>query len=108
VLEKIPADFGRVIVSDVGWSDVGAWEALKEALEDSKQHTVTKGEVHMIGGTDNLIMDYQGKKVIVAIDLDDMLVVNTDDVLLISKKSSASKIKKVVEGFAGTKYEELT
>lgn len=108
VLEKIPADFGRVIVSDVGWSDVGAWEALKEALEESKKHNVTKGVVHMVGGTDNLIMDYQGKKVIVAIDLDDMLVVNTDDVLLISKKSSASKIKKVVEGFAGTKYEELT
>jgi len=108
VIEKIPASQGKIIVSDIGWSDVGAWEALKESLEDSKLHSVTKGEVHMIGGKDNLIMDYQGKKVIVAIDLEDMLVVNTDDVLLISKKSSASKIKKVVEGFVGTKYEELT
>jgi mannose-1-phosphate guanylyltransferase len=108
VLEKIPAAHGKVIVSDIGWSDVGAWEALKEALEKSKDDVVIKGEVVEVGCKDSLIMDYQGKKLVVGIDLEDMIVVNTDDVLIVSKKSSASKIKKLVESWKDTKYDELT
>ena len=99
---------GKVIISDIGWSDVGAWEALKEALEKSKDDVVIKGEVVEVGCKDSLIMDYQGKKLVVGIDLEDMIVVNTDDVLIVSKKSSASKIKKLVESWKDTKYDELT
>lgn len=108
VLEKISPTHGVVMVADIGWSDLGAWEALKEALQQSERDNVTKGDVVLDGVNNSLVFDYQGKKLVVGIDLDDMLVVNTEDVLLISKKSSASKIKKIVEGFKGTKYEDLT
>ncbi|MEI7652695.1 MAG: sugar phosphate nucleotidyltransferase [bacterium] len=108
VIEKMEPRLGKVIVSDIGWSDVGAWEALKEALEKNKDDVVVKGEVVEVGCKDSLIMDYQGKKLVVGIDLEDMIVVNTDDVLIVSKKSSASKIKKLVESWKNTKYDELT
>lgn len=108
VPENLKQGQSYVMYEEFGWSDPGAWEALKEALEQSKDDNVTKGEVVLDGCKDSLIFDYQRKKMIVGIDLEDMLVVNTDDVLVISKKSSASKIKKLVEGFAGGKYEELT
>ena len=39
--------------------------------------------------------------------MQEIIVVNTDDVLLISNKKSVNKIKKVVEGFEGTEYEKL-
>lgn len=108
VLERLDPTHCLVIVSDIGWSDVGAWEALKEALEQGPEANVTKGSVLLEGGSDNLVMDYQGKRLIVGIDLNDMLVVNTDDVLFVAPKSSASKVKKLVESFAGTAYEDLT
>lgn len=108
ILEKMPVEQGRVIVADIGWSDVGAWEALKESLEGDKKDVVTKGNVITEGCVDGLVMDYEGKKLVVAVDLEDILIVNTNDVLLVTKKSSASKTKKLVEGFEGTKYDELT
>lgn len=108
VLEKMPANKGIVMVADIGWSDLGAWEALKEALQKSKKDNVTKGEVQLVDSEDSLVFDYEGKKLVLGVDLDDMLVVNTPDVLLVGKKSSVSKVKKLVEGFAKTKYEELT
>ncbi len=108
VLEKMPAGKGIVMVADIGWSDLGAWEALKEALQKNQQDTVTKGEVVLESCKDSLVFDYQGKKLVVAVDLEDMLVVNTPDVLLVGKKSSVSKVKKLVEGFVGGKYDELT
>ncbi len=108
VLEKLPVSNSLVIVEDIGWSDVGAWEALKEALQKNQDDNVTKGKVLLEASTDSLVFDYQGKKLVVGIDLHDMLVVNTEDVLLVAPKSSASKVKKLVESFAGGKYEELT
>ncbi len=108
VLEKMPANQGIVMVADIGWSDLGAWEALKEALQKNQKDNVSKGEVILEGCSDSLVFDYQGKQLIVGVDLDDMLVVNTGDVLLVGKKSSVSKVKKLVESFAGGKYDELT
>jgi hypothetical protein len=43
----------------------------------------------------------------VTIDLDDTLVVNTDDVLLVCRKGSVPKIKKFVESLNGTEHDHL-
>ncbi|MEX1052505.1 MAG: mannose-1-phosphate guanylyltransferase/mannose-6-phosphate isomerase, partial [Patescibacteria group bacterium] len=97
-----------VIVEDIGWSDVGAWEALKEALETKKADNIINGEVMLKDSTDNLVYNYDSNKLIVGIDLNDMLVVNSGDVLLVTKKKSVSKIKSLVESFHGTEHEKLT
>jgi hypothetical protein len=46
---------------------------------------------------DSLVYNYDKQKLIVGIDLDDMLIVNTKDVLMVTKKTSVPKIKKFVE-----------
>ncbi len=56
---------------------------------------------------DSLVYNYT-KQLVATIDLDDMLVVNTDDVVLVCKKSSVSKIKSVVESLSGTEHDHLT
>jgi mannose-1-phosphate guanylyltransferase len=108
VLEQIEHDCAYVVIDDIGWSDVGAWEALKEALEKHREDNITKGKVLIEGSADNLVYNYENKKLVVGIDLDDLLVVNTEDVLLVAKKTSVSKIKKLVESFQGTEHEALT
>ena len=108
VLEQLDKDCAYVVIDDIGWSDVGAWEALKEALEQQREDNITKGRVMLEDSVDNLVYNYDGERLIVGVDLSDLLVVNTKDVLLVAKKSSVSKIKKLVESFQGTEHEHLT
>jgi mannose-1-phosphate guanylyltransferase len=107
ILEKLsPAD-ALVISEDIGWSDIGAWEALKEALQEAADKNVTQGKVLLTDTKDSLVYNYTGQ-LVATIDLDDMLVVNTDDVVLVCKKSSVGKIKSLVESLIGTEHEHLT
>jgi mannose-1-phosphate guanylyltransferase len=107
ILEKIDPSDGFVLGADLGWSDVGAWEQLKEALAQTKDDNVTKGKVLITDSTDNLVFNYTDQMT-VGIDLKSMLVINTDDVLLICPKDSVPKIKKLVESLSGTPNEHLT
>lgn len=108
LLEQLNHDNAYVMVEDIGWSDVGAWEALKEALEQRREDNVINGRVMLEDSVDNLIYNYEGDKLIVGIDLDDLLIVNTADVLLVANKKSVGKIKTLVENFKGTENEDLT
>ncbi|EKD65699.1 MAG: hypothetical protein ACD_50C00011G0001 [uncultured bacterium] len=107
ILEKIDPKHVSVIAADLGWSDVGAWEALKEALEVSSVENVTKGKVLLKDTKDSLVFNFTDQLCSV-IDLDGMLVINTDDVLLVCQKKSVPKIKKLVESLSGTAHEHLT
>jgi len=107
ILEKLnPAD-ALVVSENIEWSDIGAWEALKEALQEADDKNVTQGKVFTHDTQDSLVYNYTDQ-LVVTIDLDDMLVVNTGDVTLVCKKSSVPKIKKLVESFAGTENDHLT
>jgi mannose-1-phosphate guanylyltransferase len=107
ILEKLDHASALVVSEDIEWSDIGAWEALKEALVDSEDKNVTQGNVNLQDTEDSLVYNY-GKQLVVAIDCKEMLVVNTDDVLLVCNKTSVPKVKKFVESLAGTKHEHLT
>ncbi len=106
ILEKLDPQDGLVLSVDIGWSDIGAWEALKEALAPSEEENITKGNVDLVDSKDSLVFNYNGQ-LVVGIDLEGMLVINTGDVLLVCPKTAVPKIKKYVEGLAGTANEKL-
>lgn len=106
ILHNIDSSNAYVIAADLSWSDVGAWEALKEALEVSSKENVVRGKTMITDSNDNLIFNYTDQ-LIVGIDLEEMLVINTDDVILVCSKRSVPKIKKIVESLAGTPNEHL-
>ncbi len=108
VLEQLDKSYAYVVIADIGWSDVGAWEALKEALEQHRYDNITKGRVLLENSEDNLVYNYDGKKLIVGVNLNNLLVVNTGDVVLVAEKSAVKQIKKLVESFEGTENEYLT
>ncbi len=106
ILEKISSKDAMVVSENLGWSDVGAWEALKEALQSSPDQNVIQGKVLVTDSKDCLIYNYNSQMV-VTIDLNSYLVINTNDVLLICHKNSVPKIKKLVESMAGSENEHL-
>ncbi len=108
ILENLDKSDAEVIVEDIGWSDVGSWEALKEALQSLPLENITRGKVYLKDVKDSLVYNYDNGKLIVGVDLEENIVINTADVILIAKKNSMSKVKKVVENFSGTEYGKLT
>ena len=107
ILEKLTPQDGYVIGADFGWSDIGAWEQLKEALSASEEENVTRGKVMLQDSTDSLVFSHT-EQMVVGIDLKEFLVINTEDVVLVCPKNSVPKIKKLVESLAGTEHEKLT
>jgi len=107
ILEKINPKDAQVLAIDIGWSDIGAWEALKEALSETVDENVTKGKVMLEESRDCLVFNYTDQ-LTVGVDLEELLVINTEDVLLVCPKDSVPKIKKLVESLKGTPHEHLT
>jgi mannose-1-phosphate guanylyltransferase len=107
ILEKLNPSDALVVSENIEWSDIGSWEALKEALEHSEDKNVTQGKVMLTDVSDSLVYNYT-KQLVVAIDVGEVLVVNTPDVVMVCKKTSVPKIKKFVEGLKGTEHEHLT
>jgi len=107
ILENLNPANAYVISENIEWSDIGAWEALKEALQEADDKNVTQGKVILTDTDDSLIYNYTDQT-IATIDVSDMLIVSTDDVILVCKKSSVPKIKKLVESLKGTQHEHLT
>lgn len=106
ILEKMDPHDGMVISADIGWSDIGAWEALKEALSDKVDANVTKGKILLEDCKDSILHN-ETQQLIVGIDLEGLVVVSMDDVVLICPKASVPKIKKFVQNLSGTTYEHL-
>ncbi|MFC1646851.1 mannose-1-phosphate guanylyltransferase [Patescibacteria group bacterium] len=107
ILEKLNPSQALVIPANIEWSDVGAWEALKEALETSDDKNVTQGKALLTDTTDSLVYNYTDQ-MIVTIDVDELLIVNTSDVTMVCKKKSVPKIKKLVESMTGSELDGLT
>ncbi|MBI4080807.1 MAG: hypothetical protein HY430_03510 [Candidatus Levybacteria bacterium] len=107
ILERISSKDAYVVGADLGWSDIGAWESLKEALAQREDENVTRGKVMLTEAVDTLVFNYTDQ-LVVGIDLNEFLVINTEDVLLICPKNSVPKIKKLVENLSGSPHEHLT
>jgi len=77
VMEK--SSKAKVIPSDMGWSDVGSFDALSCELANDKNNNFIFSQKHVS-----------------LIDVHDLIVVNTEDALLISQKGSSQKVKEIV------------
>ena len=93
VMEK--SDKVKVVASDIGWSDVGSFDALYEELPKDKEGNTQNQNHTSIDSKNNLI--YGSERKIATVDVEDLIIVDTGDALLVSKKGSSQKIKKIVE-----------
>jgi mannose-1-phosphate guanylyltransferase len=94
VLEK--ASDVAVIEAGYQWDDVGSWLALARHGKKDPAGNVVVGDALAIGST-GCIIHSSGKRLVAALDLTNMLVVDTDDVVLICPKNRDQDIKRLVE-----------
>ena len=93
VMEK--TDKAAVLPLDITWSDVGSWDAFYEVMDKDENGNVKDGDVIDIDTKNSLILS--DKRVVSTIGVEDLIIVETDDVLLIAKKGEGQKVREVVK-----------
>ncbi|NIO48787.1 MAG: NTP transferase domain-containing protein [Candidatus Aminicenantes bacterium] len=78
-----------------GWSDVGAWSSLADIWPRDKERNALRGESIILDSQNCLL--YNPHKLTALIGVKDIIVVDTEDALLITKKNMDQKVKDVVE-----------
>jgi mannose-1-phosphate guanylyltransferase / mannose-6-phosphate isomerase len=93
VLEKTKQ--AALIPADIDWSDVGAWNALEEVSEKDANGNVLTGNVTPLDCSGSIIQGEE--RIIAAVGLKDIVIVDTPDALLVCNKDRAQDVKKLVE-----------
>jgi len=84
-----------VIPTDFSWSDIGDWNALDEFLRSNDSENINIGNCISIDSSSALF--YAEKRLIAAVGVKDLVVVETDDAILVLDKSKSQDVKKIVE-----------
>jgi mannose-1-phosphate guanylyltransferase len=113
ILEPIPAiaiDTGiaepaaaegrmAVVPLDAGWSDIGSWSALLEALSTKSGASLVASGQHLDRGSERVLV-HGGDRLVVTVGLRDVIIVDTPDALLVCARDRAEEIKPVLDEIA--------
>ncbi|HKW88991.1 MAG TPA: mannose-1-phosphate guanylyltransferase [Candidatus Acidoferrales bacterium] len=109
VMEPATRTNGRervyVLPAKIGWSDIGSWAAVYELLAKKNGANVSAGEYFALDASGNFL--WSPKKYVAAIGVHDLVVVETEDALLICPRESAQDVGKVVKFLEETKKHHL-
>ena len=84
-----------VTKGDFGWSDLGSWDEVYNISPKDENGNATIGKTVLLNSQNSYI--YSPNKFVATIDIDDLIVINTDDALLICKKEKSQEVKEVVD-----------
>lgn len=103
VLEKASGVLG--IPCEFGWSDVGSWNALYDLLPKDSQQNVLRTQSLLIDSK-RLLIDAPGR-LVAAVGLEDLVVVETEDALLIARRERAQDVSQLVKKLEQLRREDL-
>lgn len=103
VMEKVKN--AVVIPVDIGWSDVGSWSALHEIGEQDENKNIIIGDTKCIS-TKNSYVRAEGK-LVTTLGLENIIVVDTEDALLVANKDCVQDIKDIVGELTAEKRDEV-
>ncbi len=112
MIEKLSPEERLVIPSSLQWSDVGNWSTLLQFLKDKKNLPPTIEEPHLDLGSHNILIKStvakNTRKKIVTLGLEDIVIIDTPDVLFIANQHKAnSEMKNLIEKIKGSSPEVL-
>ena len=84
-----------LIPADFDWADIGNWSELGDRVETDAHGNSVEGESILVDTSGSLILGT--RRLIAAIGLDDMIIVDTEDALLVCPRSRAQDVRKVVD-----------
>ena len=86
-------DAAMVLPVDIGWSDLGSWAALWDAAQHDADGNATQGDVIAIDSRNSYV---HARRLVALVGVDDLVVVETDDAVLVARKDRVQQVKDVV------------
>ncbi len=93
VMEK--TDQGIVIPLDAGWNDIGSWSALWDITDKDDQGNAVSGDVIALDTENSFLLSQS--KLVVTVGIDNIVVIDTDDAVMIAAKDRVQDVKLVVD-----------
>ncbi|MBL4774498.1 MAG: mannose-1-phosphate guanylyltransferase/mannose-6-phosphate isomerase [Mariprofundus sp.] len=93
VMER--SDIVSLIAADIGWSDVGSWDAVHEMAEHDANGNEISGNVLAIDCKNSLFRSES--RLIAAVGLEDLIVVETPDAILLAKSGESQRVRELVD-----------
>ncbi|MFI2859231.1 mannose-1-phosphate guanylyltransferase/mannose-6-phosphate isomerase [Paenibacillus sp. JSM ZJ436] len=93
VMER--SELVRMVSANIGWSDMGSFESFYDELPKDDQGNTVSDNYMGLNSSNNLILSED--RLIAAIDVNDLIIVDTADALLVSRKGSSHKVKEIVQ-----------
>lgn len=104
IMEKAPEVY--VLPADIGWDDVGSWTSLERIrLQDADGNIVNDSNVDLVDVKD-CIIESTGEKLVAVLGVENLIYVETSDVVLICSKHRAQDIKLLLEKLREQKLEK--
>jgi len=85
-----------VIPIDVGWSDIGSWSSLLDLLPGDEDGNVCLHAEHVSAGSRRVLV-HGRERMVATIGLEDIIIVDTEDVVLVCRKDQAEAVKQMVD-----------
>ncbi len=95
-----------VVVADLGWSDIGSWQALWQVLDKDSDGNVCQGDV-LLEDTKNCLIRSENM-LVSAVGMEDTLIVETADAVLVAPLSKSQEVKKIVVKLKEKKRKEFS
>ena len=102
VMER--TDAGAMVRASMRWSDVGSWSALWDAGDKDSAGNVTRGDVALRDASDCYV--HAASRHVSVLGADNLVVVETDDAVLVAAKDRAQEVKDVVEQMSSSNRTE--
>ena len=94
IMEK--TDIGSVVPLSINWTDIGSWKSLWEYEKKNEEGNVVEGKV-FLNNVKESYFNSSSNRLLVGLGVKDLIVVDTDDVTLISEKNHAQEVKNLVK-----------
>ncbi len=104
VMEK--TDKAVVIPIDVGWNDVGSWSALWAVSKKDENNNATRGDVLLVDTYNSFA--YSENKLVTLVGVKDLIVIDSDDALMVTHKDKAQEVKAIVDKLKQSKRAEAS
>lgn len=85
-----------VVPANFGWTDLGDWHSLAELMANEQHDNVVLCGTHLAEDTKSTLV-FGNERLVATLGVDNLVIVDTDDVLLVCSRSRAQDVRKIVQ-----------
>jgi mannose-1-phosphate guanylyltransferase len=83
-----------VVPADIGWSDIGSWNAIRDLIEPDADNNRVNGEAIFVDSTNTFVQSED--RLVAAVGIDNLMIIDTPDALLVAHPDKSQEVKRVV------------